>query len=62
MFYAAVCASLSSCMLSRLVAAACLFELLVLATDGAIEVEQDEPYGDIMITATSSFPKAAVAV
>lgn len=44
---------------SRRVAAACLFELLVLATDGAIKVVQEEPYEDISITATSLFPSTA---
>jgi hypothetical protein len=43
----------------RRVAAACLFELLVLATDGAIKVVQEEPYEDIAITATKLFPSTA---
>eukprot|EP00047_Mylnosiga_fluctuans_P010983 m.19072 g.19072 ORF g.19072 m.19072 type:complete len:506 (+) comp3399_c0_seq3:56-1573(+) len=44
---------------NRRVAAACLFELLVLATDGAIKVSQPEPYGDITIKATAQFPVLA---
>jgi len=35
---------------SRHLAAACFFELLVLKTNGVIEVSQDKPYADITIT------------
>lgn len=45
--------------LFRRVAAACLFEVLVLATDGAISVAQSKPYDDIAIKATSAFPVSA---
>lgn len=44
---------------TRRVAAACLFELLVLASDGALSVVQEEPYGDISVTATKLFPITA---
>ena len=40
----------------RRVAAGYLFELLVLKTDGWIDLKQDAPYGDIVFKPTDNFP------
>ncbi len=46
-------------LIPRRKAAACLFEILVLATEDAIQIQQEAPYDDIIITATENFPAAA---
>lgn len=47
---------------TRLGAALALRDLLVLKTNDSIEVEQEEPYADIYVTATDCFEAATAGL